>query len=269
MQIAALIAQRALPAKQGAECLIVGLCGPQGSGKSTLAPILKRLLEERGLTVAMLSLDDFYLPLDAREALARTVHPLLKTRGVPGTHDLDLALQVLVGLQREGTVSLPAFDKARDDRRPPSEWAQVRGPVDVILFEGWCVGALPQPEESLALPLNSLEREEDADGTWRHYVNDALAGAYQSLFRQIDFLILLAAPGFDIVYRWRLEQENELRRKVAAQGGDASRLMSDAELERFICHYERLTRHILAEMHARADVVVSLDSQRRMKIEAP
>jgi D-glycerate 3-kinase len=214
----------------------------------------------------MLSLDDFYLPLSEREELACTVHPLLKTRGVPGTHDLDLALQVLAGLRRKGIVSLPSFDKACDDRRPPSEWARARGPVDVILFEGWCVGALPQPEESLALPLNSLESEEDANGTWRHYVNHALAEAYQPLFRQIDFLILLAAPSFDIVYQWRLEQENELRRRVAAQGGDVSRLMTDAQLERFVCHYERLTRHILAEMPARSDIVVSLDSQRHMQI---
>jgi D-glycerate 3-kinase len=266
VQLAARIAQRARSAKLRGECLTVGLCGAQGSGKSTLTPVLKRLLEERGLMVAMLSLDDFYLPLSAREALARIVHPLLKTRGVPGTHDVDLALQVIAGLRREGTVSLPAFDKACDDRRPPSEWPRARAPVDVILFEGWCVGALPQPQECLSLALNSLEREEDTNGIWRRHVNHMLAEAYQSLFRDIGFLILLAAPSFDVVYQWRLEQENELRCRVAEEGGDASRLMSDVELERFICHYERLTRHILAEMPARADIVVSLDAQRRMTI---
>jgi len=261
------IADRAQATQVPDECLTVGLCGSQGSGKTTLTANLKVLLEERGLSVAALSLDDFYLPRNVREDLARTVHPLLTTRDVPGTHDIALALQVFADLPQDGRVSLPAFDKALDDRRPQSEWVQTPAPVHVILFEGWCVGAMPQSEEALSRPINALERDEDLHGTWRRYVNRALAQAYQPLFRQIDLLILLAAPGFDVVYRWRLEQENELRRSVAAQGGDASRLMSDAELERFVSHYERLTRHILSEMPARADIVVRLDAQRRKSMD--
>jgi D-glycerate 3-kinase len=257
------IAARAKLAKPRNECLTVGLCGSQGSGKSTLTSILEHLLEERGLTVAVLSIDDFYLPRDARETLARSVHPLLKTRGVPGTHDVPLALEVLARLRKKGTVSLPVFNKALDDRCPQSDWVQVHAPVDVILFEGWCVGAVPEPEEALSRPINTLEREEDPDGTWRRYVNHALAEVYQPLFRQIDWLILLAAPGFHVVYQWRLQQENDLRQDVALKGGDTSRLMTDRQLERFVSHYERLTRHILAEMPARADLVIRLDRARR------
>jgi D-glycerate 3-kinase len=264
--IADRIAARAQAMKPAKECLVVGLCGSQGSGKSTLTAILQHLLQERGLSVATLSLDDVYLTRRAREALAGNVHPLLRTRGVPGTHDMSLALQTLAALRREGTVAVPLFDKARDDRRPTDEWAQVRAPVDVILFEGWCVGAVPQSAESLREPVNSLEKAEDADGTWRRYVNDALGQAYRLLFGQIDFLILLAAPGFEVVHRWRLEQENTLRRNLGP-GADVSQLLSAQQLERFIAHYERLTRHILSEMPERADMVVRLDAQRRMTIE--
>jgi D-glycerate 3-kinase len=264
--IAQRIAERAHNSRFRDTCLVVGLCGAQGSGKSTLAATLRGLLPEHGLAVATLSLDDFYLPLAAREELARTVHPLLKTRGVPGTHDVALALRVLDALRGEARVALPAFDKALDDRRPASEWAQVQAPVQVTVLEGWCVGAVPQPQAALVKPVNALEREEDPDGTWRRYVNDALARTYAPLFRQLGFLILLAAPGFDIVYRWRLEQEQELRRRVAAQGGDVSRLMSDAQLRRFISHYERLTCHILEEMPARADLIVRLGPERQMTI---
>lgn len=264
--IAQHIAERAYNSRFRDTCLVVGLCGAQGSGKSTLAVVLRRLLPEHGLAAATLSLDDFYLPLQARAELARTVHPLLRTRGVPGTHDVALALSVLDALRGPGRVALPAFDKALDDRRPASEWPQVQAPVQVIVLEGWCVGAVPQPEAALLNPVNALESEEDPDGTWRRYVNDALARTYAPLFRQLGFLLLLAAPGFEVVYRWRLEQEQQLRRRVAGQGGGASGLMSDAQLRRFISHYERLTRHILREMPARADLLVRLDPQRRMTI---
>jgi D-glycerate 3-kinase len=137
-----------------------------------------------------------------------------------------------------------------------------------VLFEGWCVGAVPQEEAALAEPVNALEREEDPDGVWRRFVNRALASDYRELFAKIDLLIMLAAPSFDVVYRWRLQQEDELRHRIAEQGGDGSRVMTERQLERFIAHYERLTRHMLDEMPARAGIVVRLDPQRRMTLEA-
>jgi D-glycerate 3-kinase len=247
--------------------LFVGLCGSQGSGKSTLAATLREHLNELGLSVAILSLDDLYLPPRARTQLSRTVHPLLKTRGVPGTHEVSLGLRVFAALKAGDTVLLPSFDKAVDDRRPQAQWLRVETSVDVVIFEGWCVGAIAQDEAALMHPVNSLEAVEDPQGTWRRYVNSALAHSYQSLFAQIDMLILLVAPSFDVVYHWRLEQETDLRRMVAERGEDASRLMTDVELRRFVSHYERLTRHILEEMPTRADVVVRLDAQRKTKIE--
>jgi D-glycerate 3-kinase len=261
------IAEGVRAARPRARPLIVGLCGSQGSGKSTLAATLQSLLCSLGLKTATLSLDDVYLPLRAREQLARTVHPLLRTRGVPGTHEVDLAQRIFAALGTNETVSLPLFDKALDDRRPQSDWVRVQAPLDVVLFEGWCVGAVPQSEDALRQPVNALEKDEDPDGVWRRYVNEALAGPYQTLFREIDLLILLAAPSFDVVYRWRLEQENELRRAVSKRGDDVSALMTDQQLRRFVSHYERLTRHILAEMPDRADIVVRLDSRRRKTIE--
>lgn len=267
--LAALLANRALPAAQRGACLKVALCGAQGSGKSTLAVVLRRLLQARGLTTAVLSLDDFYLTRQQRTELAARVHPLLQTRGVPGTHDIAMALQVVESLQREGEVALPAFDKARDDRRAPQDWPRVAAPVQVVLFEGWCLCAAPQAAAALALPVNELEAREDADGGWRHYVNGALAGDYRRLCNLFDYRVFLAAPGFDVVYAWRLQQEQQLRQLAAAQGADLSRMMSDSQLERFVRHYERLTRHMLEDMPARADVVIRLDSARGMALEFP
>jgi D-glycerate 3-kinase len=243
-------------ARRGVRPHVVGLCGPQGSGKSTMVASLKLLLENHGLRVVVLSLDDLYLTRAQRMDLARRVHPLLQTRGVPGTHAVDLGLEVIARLSEAALVPIPSFDKARDERRPAADWPRVQGPADVLLFEGWCMGARPQPQGALAAPVNELEREEDSEGIWRHYVNEALAGEYQRLFASLDELVLLQAPDFAHVYGWRLEQERKLRARLTDAGADASGLMDERQLSRFIQHFERLTRHIMAEMPQRADTVI-------------
>lgn len=249
-----------LAARVPAGGLVLGVCGAQGSGKSTLTAVLARLLELRGLRVASLSLDDLYLTHDERVALGARVHPLLATRGVPGTHDVALGRRLLEDLRRPGRHVLPTFDKAADDRGAGRVF---EGAADVVLFEGWCVGARPQPPGDLTEPINSLERERDPDGAWRAYVNTALAGDYQALFGGIGRLVLLQAPSFEAVLGWRLEQERKLRDRLVREGRGAGRAMSDAQVTAFIQHYERLTRWILAEMPGRADAVVRLDEHRR------
>jgi D-glycerate 3-kinase len=258
------LAARLASAARTKQPYIVGICGAQGSGKSTLAPLLQALLTQRELTVATLSLDDCYLPQSEREHLARTLHPLLQTRGVPGTHDVALAMRTLDALGRDGTVAMPAFDKARDDRTPEGQWTRVQAPIDVVLFEGWCVGAAPQDENALGVAINALERECDPQQQWRRYVNRCLRDDYQRLFAATDLLVLLQAPAFEVVHQWRAEQEHKLRARIEREGGDGSGLMNDEELGRFIAHYERLTRHILDEMPTRADIVIELDASRRV-----
>ena len=234
--------------------LLVGLCGAQGSGKSTLA----QALAARFSNMVVLSLDDFYLRRAERIGLAEREHPLFMTRGVPGTHDIGLALATLDALCAGQPVALPRFDKAIDDRAPPETWPRVKPPYDLILLEGWCVGAVPQAEEQLAAPVNALERIEDADGRWRRGVNAALAGAYQELFNRLDLLFLLAAPDWQTVGLWREEQEARLREAVSEGAG----VMDAAGVARFIQYYERLTCHILDEMPHRADLVLHLAPDR-------
>lgn len=234
--------------------MVVGLCGAQGSGKSTVSATLGARFE-RAVTFSM---DDLYLGRAARLDLARRIHPLLATRGVPGTHDPMLGVEVLSALARGQTVALPRFDKAQDDRAPCDSWPIVKGGCKLVIFEGWCVGARPQAAEDLVDPVNRLEAEEDGEGRWRRFVNEALGGAYQQLFDCIDMLALLAAPGWDTVLRWRIEQEHELR----AASPEGSGVMDDCAVARFVSHFERLTRHILAEMPKRADLVLRLNESR-------
>ena len=267
-QVSAVL-QRVLAAKRGDEPLVLGICGSQGSGKTTLAEALRAELSDlRGLSVAVLSLDDLYLSSAARVRLSQEVHPLLRTRGVPGTHDVDLGLDViqrLVSSTSTGITRIPRFDKALDEPRPVECWDEFRGRADVVIFEGWCVGAVPQSESALVAPINELERVSDPDGRWRRYVNYQLAGRYKTLFAMLDSLLLLCAPSFEIVFEWRQEQERKLASATALSG--RGKIMSDDELHRFIMHYERLTRHILSEMTGRADVVLRLDAQRHATID--
>jgi D-glycerate 3-kinase len=235
--------------------LVVGLCGAQGSGKSTLAAALAATLEADAVRVATLSLDDLYLTRAARQELARSVHPLLATRGVPGTHDVALGLETIAALERGEPVHLPRFDKGMDDRAPRSDWPLAPAGMRVLLLEGWCVGALPQDLSALAEPVNALEAGEDPDGLWRGYANAALGCEYQALFARIDLLVLLAAPDWLVVAKWREEQEARLRAKSPGA-------MTPPQVLRFIQHYERLTRWILKEMPRRADILVRLGPDR-------
>ncbi|WP_443747944.1 kinase [Asticcacaulis solisilvae] len=244
--------------------LVVGICGAQGSGKSTLARHLCERAEARGGRVALLSIDDLYLSRKARAQLAVDVHPLFATRGVPGTHDVGLGLSVLDGLRAGATVHLPRFDKGTDDPVARSDWPAVEKPVDIVLFEGWCVGARPEPDAALAMPINDLERDHDPDGRWRRAVNAALGDAYSALFARLDRLVFLAAPAFEVVRDWRTQQEHGLKHRLKREGRHGSHVMSDAEVGRFVQYYERLTRHILASMPACADLTLRLDSSRKL-----
>jgi len=169
---------------------------------------------------------------------------------VPGTHDVALAVSVIDGIRAGRSVGVPVFDKAADDRLPDAGRRLIEPGVDLVVFEGWCVGASAQPPASLAEPVNDLERREDANGRWRRFVNGALASDYPSLWARLDALLYLAVPDMAAVRRWRTEQE---------QQHPPARRMTPEAVTRFVAHYERLTRWMLATLPDTADMVGFLD----------
>jgi len=243
--------------------LIVGINGAQGTGKSTLTKLLTLVLQQQNLNVANLSLDDFYLSHQRRAELSKQVHPLMATRGVPGTHDLIQMIELfnkITDSKKSSSACLPRFDKALDDPKAETEWETINLPVDLILFEGWFVGLTPQEESELIDPVNSLEKDLDPQGIWRRHVNQCLQD-YQPLFESIDFLVMLKAPSFDCVYEWRNLQEEKL---AAATNRVENKIMDPATLQHFIQHFERLTRHGLQHLPTRADLVFNLDNQHQV-----
>ena len=231
----------------------VGLAGGQGAGKSTLSSAIVAAGRHFGLRVVSLSIDDFYLTRSEREALADRVHPLLATRGPPGTHDVPLCESVMDALDADGVVTVPVFDKGLDNRAPQT--LNVQAPADIVLLEGWCVGARPEPEDRLHPPINALEADSDSQGLWRRHINEALATDYARLFGQLDCLIFLRVPNLDAVVRWRLQQESERPHELR---------LDEAAVAHFVAHYERLTRWMLEDVPRRADVLVELDEEHRV-----
>lgn len=255
--------------------IVVGINGAQGTGKSTLSLLLKHLLAEQGLITVVISIDDLYLTRAEREQLAKSVHPLLQTRGVPGTHDLAMGLGLVAALQQASDASntaIPRFDKANDDRHDPAQWSYHKGKVDIIILEGWCVGA--SRCELSGTPINTLESQYDPDGDWRRYVQNQLNTHYQTLFDNLDMLVMLKAPSMECIIEWRTLQEHKLAQKVSTdmeddkgptnKGASTAPLkgvMNEKELLWFIMHYERLTRIMLNTLPAHADVVFSINEQ--------
>jgi len=253
--------------------LVVGINGAQGAGKSTLFTLLEVTLSQGfDQRVVGFSLDDLYKTRADRQQMAQQVHPLFQTRGVPGTHDVELGIQLLHQLRgaKPGQITkIPVFDKSIDDRCPESVWQEWLGPVDVVVLDGWCLGAGPQTERELAEPINSLEAQEDPDGTWRRYVNQQLDGPYRELFSEIDTLLMLKVPSMASVFEWRTLQEKKLAERVrfleqTERRREPLRIMDEAAIQRFIMHYERLTRTMLDAMPDRAAVTLHLNDNHKI-----
>ena len=263
-RVVAPLAEWIMRATGGKRPFVLGLAGAQGSGKSTLSLALQAALDARGRATALLSIDDLYLGRSARLSLAERVHPLFRTRGPPGTHDVALGLALISELGRAGDVPLPRFSKADDEPAPRAHWPSCRAPPDVVILEGWCVGARPQPAAALSAPVNALEALEDADRRWRTYANDQLAGPYAELFARADRLIYLRPPSFDVVAKWRSDQERQLRDRLAAEGRPAMATLADDEIPRFVAQYERVTRAMMADLPSLADLTLQLDEEREV-----
>ncbi|MBB1288376.1 HAD-IIB family hydrolase [Pseudoalteromonas sp. SR43-6] len=254
------LAHDILESKKTNTPIFVAINGCQGSGKTTLADFLVTWFSKNTpLNSVALSIDDFYLAKQARTDLAKDVHPLFTTRGVPGTHDVALMNSTITNLLAgEVNVPLPRFNKHEDDSVSASDWLTNEKPVDIVILEGWCVGSEPQPLFSLSEPLNELEHQFDKEGVWRRCVNSCLANEYKAVFNLIDYTVMLKAPSFSDVFTWRQEQEQ----KLIAKKGEGSGTMTNEQLVYFISHFERITRENLNTLSAKANALIELDSNR-------
>ena len=246
--------------------LIIGLAGGQGSGKTTISSILTLILQEYfKLNVFKVSIDDFYKTRKDRKLLSKNKHPLLMTRGVPGTHDIDLMLKFFKKVKSKSFKSLevPKFNKAIDDRCKKNLWYKLKSKPDVVIFEGWCVGAKAQTNKQLKNPINSLERVYDQNIKWRSHVNNQLKTKYKILFKQLDGLLYLKAKNFNILRNWRLKQERKLW--VQTKNKNNLKIMSSGDVINFMQTYQRITQQMFKDAIKSSSIIMNLNSNHQIE----
>ena len=242
---------------------IIGLTGGQGSGKSTISSILRIILKEGfKLETVIFSIDDFYKTLKERKIMSKKINPLFLTRGVPGTHDTKMLFSCIKSLKHTKfkKILIPRFNKAIDDRESKNKWLRIKKKPNIVIFEGWCVGAKPQKKKDLLVSINELEKHKDKNKIWRNKVNLELKKDYKKIFNLIDKIIFLKVPSFKHVFQWRLLQEKKLR--LISKG---KKTMSNKQIKNFIMFYERITKHMLKTFTNKADTVIKIDTKHRLK----
>jgi len=250
--------------KKKGKTLFLGFSGGQGSGKTTVVKILKIILKKffkRKIHVS--SIDDFYKTLKDRNKMSYTTHPLFKTRGVPGTHDINLVKKFFYFIKKKKfeKTKLPKFDKSIDDRLKKKYWYNIKERPEIVILEGWCVGAKPQSNFLIKKPINILEKYEDKNLIWRKHINEKLKREYKKLFEMIDCYIFMKIPNFHMVFKWRLLQENKLRKKLQSK----KKIMSYKEIKRFIMFYQRITLQMVKDLSKSASIVMLLNKNHEIK----
>ena len=250
--------------KKKGKTLFLGISGGQGSGKTTVVKILKIILKKffkRKILIS--SFDDFYKTLKDRNKMSYTAHSLFKTRGVPGTHDINFVKKFFYFIRKKKfkKIKLPKFDKSIDDRLKKKYWFSIKEKPEIVILEGWCVGAKPQSNSLIKKPINILEKYEDKNLIWRKHINGKLKREYKKLFAMIDYYIFMKIPNFSMVFKWRLLQENKLRKKSRFK----KKIMSHNEIKRFIMFYQRITLQMIKDLSKSASVVMLLNKSHEIK----
>ena len=245
---------------------ILGLSGGQGTGKTTISSIISIILSKYfKLNVFKISIDDFYKTRKKRLELSKKVHPLLMVRGVPGTHDINIMLDFFKRIKEKKfkSIKLPRFNKATDDRYNKKLWYSVKRRPDVIIFEGWCVGAKAEQNYSLKTPINSLEKLKDQKQIWRRFVNKQLKSKYKKLYDQLNCLLFIKAKNFSLLRQWRIKQEKKLSLK--SKRSNKLKIMSDKEIINFMQTYQRITQNMFKSVPKYASIILNLNSNQQIK----
>ena len=237
------------------------ISGSQGIGKSTFLKIATIILKKHyKKNVLNLSLDDFYYDIEERKKLSENVHPLLKIRGVPGTHDINKLNGILKQFEKSiYPIEIPLFDKLTDKKKKMKK--KFNKKCDIIILEGWCLGCNKIKNSYLFKNTNTLEKKFDKNFIWRIYYNNQLKKNYNQLFKKFDSLIFYKAPSFSNIYNWRLKQENNL---IKFNKKNKKLKMRPNEVRNFIMFYEKITKWMLKEVPKYADIVVYVNKDQKI-----
>ncbi len=236
------------------------ISGSQGIGKTTIIKILKKnFYKYFNKRILALSLDDFYYDKNERDKISKLSHQLMKTRGVPGTHNVKEILDVIEKFKKKKyPIKIPKFDKLKDIKLKKKI---ITKKCDILILEGWCCGSPAIKKSYLYKNINNLEKNYDKFFTWRNYYNECLKKDYSKLFKKFDQLIFFKAPSFSCILKWRLKQENYMKKNAK----NINLGMNKNEIRNFIIYYEKLTKWMIKILPHKANLNILVDRNQRIK----
>ena len=181
------------------------------------------------------------------------------------THDIQMMLNFFKKVKNKNfkKIDLPNFNKAVDDRFPKKNWYKIKDKPDVIIFEGWCVGAKAEVNKTLKKSINSFEKVNDQKLVWRKHVNQQLKSKYKKLYSQLNCMIYLKAKNFSLLQKWRLKQEHKLWLKT--KKSSSHKIMSKGDVINFMHTYQRVTENMFKKMPKYASIILNLNSNHQIK----
>ena len=235
---------------------MIMIAGSQGSGKSSLSELIRVIYKKHyKKKVTIISIDDFYHSIKKRNQISRDIHPLFSVRGVPGTHDITLLRNILWKIKKKQfPIYLPIFDKTKDARK---KYRKKISSSDLVIFEGWCVGASPLPNEYLFKNINIIEKDSDKQNIWRKNYNRYLKD-YQDLFKLFNCYIYILTPSWENVISWKYKQELKLR-------SQKSNLKLLSKLKEFIMYYEKITRWMMKTSKLNSNILIKVDKYQKFQ----
>ena len=236
------------------------ISGSQGCGKTTLLKLIKNNFKNfYNIDPLCISLDDYYLTKKQRNDLSKRIHPLLETRGVPGTHATEkITKTIQLFDKKKYPIKIPKFDKLNDDRLPFSQI--ITSKKNMIFLEGWCCGCPPLSNSFLQKNLNNIEKA-DSEYIWRKYYNKKLKKEYKLIFNHFEYLIYFKIPSFDCVLKWRIKQEKRLKLKKKKN----INYMNKIEIKDFISYYEKITTWMMKNTLSKSDLTIKINKNQKIQ----
>ena len=232
------------------------IAGSQGIGKTTFLKIIKDVFEnELEKNVFSINLDNYYYDKQFRKKIAKKIHPLFNTRGVPGTHNIkQLNKDVDSFMNSKYPINIPIYDKLNDKKLKKNNI--IKKDCSILILEGWCVGCPPLNAKYLNKDINFLEKKFDKKKKWRNYYNIQLQSDYKKLFKKFNSTIYLRNKSFLQILNWRNNQEINLQKNKNLKNNLG---MSKNEIERFIQYYEKITKWMMKEMPKKSNLIIDIN----------
>ena len=188
---------------------IIGISALPGTGKTTLGKWLEAISLKLDFKIAVISIDDFYLPSDEMK-LAIKNNPWNVSRGFPGSHSVKLMHDKLLNWKISGELNVPVFDKSlRNGLGDRSYWRSDN--PDLLIIEGWFLGIEPlsiyideQQIKSLNLSLH--------ESIYRFNIQKNLH-SYLDVWGLLDHIWHLKPLKFEYMNMWKSNQEKEMLSK--------------------------------------------------------